>query len=184
MLTKLFKAGDEEALTILRLVLGVIFLAHGAQEMLGRFRGYGFSASMSFFTQQMGIPAPLAFLAIAAEFFGGLGLIVGLLSRIAAFGIATNMVVAVALVHARYGLFMNWLGNQKGEGIEYHLLAFAIAVTVILKGGGAFSLDRALWTCFPEASEGQGSKVVHAKKTKQQPSSESKRAAGLLGGGE
>jgi putative oxidoreductase len=128
-------------LTVLRLVLGVVFLAHGAQKMLGWFGGYGFSATMAGFTHR-GIPAPLAFLAIAAEFFGGLGLIVGLLSRIAAFGILCNMLVAIAAVHGRFGLFMNWAGNQKGEGFEYHLLAIAVCVAIILKGAGALSLDR------------------------------------------
>src|SRR5437588_12672274 len=87
---------DNFVLTVLRLVLGVVFFAHGAQKMLGWFGGYGFSGTMGFFTHQMGIPAPLAFLAIAAEFFGGLGLILGFLTRVAAFGIAVNMVVAIA----------------------------------------------------------------------------------------
>jgi putative oxidoreductase len=89
----------------------------------------------------LGIPAPFAFLAIAAAFAGGLGLIVGLLSRVAAFGIAIEMVVAVAKVHGANGLFMNWLGNQKGEGFEYHLLALALLAVVLLRGAGALSLD-------------------------------------------
>jgi putative oxidoreductase len=94
---------------------------------------------MDFFTQQMGIPAPLAFLAICAEFFGGLGLIVGLLSRIAALGITVNMLVAIAKVHSSNGFFMNWAGQQKGEGFEYHLLAIALAIVVMIKGPGALS---------------------------------------------
>jgi putative oxidoreductase len=84
---------------------------------------------------------PLAFLAICAEFFGGLGLIVGFLSRIAAFGIACNMLVAVTMVHHHYGLFMDWAGNQKGEGFEFHLLAIAIAIAIMVAGAGAFSID-------------------------------------------
>ena len=131
-------------LTILRLVLGVIFFAHGAQKVLGWFGGYGFSATMGFFTQQMGIPAPLAFLAICAEFLGGLGLIVGFLSRVAAFGIFCDMLVAVCMVHRHYGLFMNWAGNQKGEGFEYHLLVFAITIGIMIAGAGALSVDAAL----------------------------------------
>lgn len=83
-------------LTFVRLVLGVTFFMHGSQKMLGWFGGYGFQGTMGFFTQQMGIPAPLASLAICAEFFGGIGLIVGLLSHIAAFGIIVNMLVAIA----------------------------------------------------------------------------------------
>jgi putative oxidoreductase len=128
----------------LRLVLGVVFFAHGAQKMLGWFGGFGFSGTMGFFTGTMHIPAPFAFLAICAEFFGGMGLIIGLLTRIAAFGIATNMVVAVATVHRAFGFFMNWTGTQKGEGFEYHLLVLAIAACLMIRGAGAFSVDHAL----------------------------------------
>lgn len=144
MLKKLFQTQNDVALTVLRLVLGVVFFAHGAQKMLGWFGGYGFKGTMGFFTQTMHIPAPLAFLAIAAEFFGGLGLIVGLLARVAAFGLTVNMLVAIFTVHLANGLFMNWFGQQKGEGIEYHLLVLAITVALMIRGAGAFSIDRAL----------------------------------------
>src|SRR6266496_1896966 len=110
MIRKLIVTDNDTATTILRVVLGVIFFAHGAQKMLGWFGGYGFTGTMGFFTGTMHIPAPLAFLAIAAEFFGGLGLILGFLTRIAAFGIAVNMVVAIGTVHSAFGFFMNWTG--------------------------------------------------------------------------
>jgi putative oxidoreductase len=144
MFRKLLATSDDWTLTLLRLVLGVIFFAHGAQKTLGWFGGYGFSGTMGFFTNMMHIPAPLAFLAICAEFLGGIGLILGALSRIAAFGIACNMLVAVLMVHSHFGLFMNWSGQQKGEGFEYHLLVLAIAVVLMVRGSGAFSVDRAL----------------------------------------
>jgi putative oxidoreductase len=144
MFRKFINTTDDSVMTILRLVLGVLFFAHGAQKTLGWFGGYGFSGTMGFFTNAMHIPAPLAFLAICAEFLGGIGLLVGLLGRVAAFGIACNMVVAVVMVHRHFGLFANWFGNQKGEGIEYHLLALAICLAVMVKGSGAFSIDRAL----------------------------------------
>jgi putative oxidoreductase len=156
MVSKLFKTDGDWVLTMLRGVLGIIFFAHGAQKMLGWFGGYGFSGTMGYFTQKMGIPAPLAFLAIAAEFFGGLGLILGLLSRVAAFGIGVNMLVAIALVHRHFGLFANWYGNQKGEGYEYHLLVIAIALAIIIKGGGALSLDRAIYCRLAGNSEKAG----------------------------
>jgi putative oxidoreductase len=143
MFRKLMNTTDDFALTILRLFLGVVFFAHGAQKALGWFGGYGFSGTMGFFTQQAHIHAPLAFLAICAEFLGGIGLLLGLLGRVAAFGIACNMVVAVAMVHRHFGLFANWYGTQKGEGYEYHLLAIAIALAVMIKGSGALSVDRA-----------------------------------------
>jgi putative oxidoreductase len=144
MFRKLIGTTDDSVIAILRLVLGAVFFAHGAQKALGWFGGYGFSGTMGFFTQAMHIPAPLAFLAICAEFLGGIGLIVGLLGRVAAFGIACNMLVAVAMVHWHFGFFANWIGNQKGEGFEYHLLALAIAMAIMIKGSGAFSIDRAL----------------------------------------
>src|SRR6266403_1062011 len=122
MIRKLFATDDSTATAILRLVLGIVFFAHGAQKMLGWFGGFGFSGTMGFFTGQMHIPTVFAFLAIAAEFLGSLGLILGFLTRIAAFGIAANMVVAIATVHQAFGFFMNWTGAQKGEGFEFHLL--------------------------------------------------------------
>ena len=99
---------------------------------------------MGLFTGYLHIPAPFAVLAIAAEFFGGLGLILGFLTRIAAFGIAMNMVVAVAMVHSRFGFFMNWTGTQKGEGFEYHLLALAVTAFLMIRGAGALSLDQVI----------------------------------------
>lgn len=142
MIRKLFQTPDDRLMTLLRLVLGVVFFAHGAQKVLGWFGGYGYSATYHMFTTSMHIPGPFAFLAIMAEFLGGLGLIVGLLGRVAAFGIAVEMAVAVATIHHRFGFFMNWGGNQRGEGFEFHLLAVAIALTIITRGSGAFSLDR------------------------------------------
>ena len=144
MIRKLMATDNDIAITILRLVLGVIFFAHGAQKMLGWFGGYGFTGTMGFFTGVMHIPAVFAFLAIAAEFFGGLGLIFGLFTRVAAFGVFCNMIVAVAMVHRQFGFFMNWTGTQKGEGFEYHLLLLAASVFLMIRGAGAASVDRLL----------------------------------------
>ncbi len=144
MIRKLMATDNDFATTILRVVLGLVFFAHGAQKMLGWFGGYGFTGSMGFFTNVMHIPALFAFLAIAAEFFGGLGLILGFLTRIAALGIFTDMIVAVAMVHHQFGLFMNWTGTQKGEGYEYHLLVLAITAFLMIRGAGAVSVDRVL----------------------------------------
>jgi putative oxidoreductase len=143
MFRKLLHTNNDPVLTVVRVVLGVVFFAHGSQKMLGWFGGYGFSGTMGFF-EHNGIPAVFAFLAIAAEFFGGIGLLLGLLSRVAAFGITCNMLVAIATVHARNGLFMNWAGTQKGEGFEFHLLALALTFLIMVRGAGAFSLDRLL----------------------------------------
>lgn len=144
MIGKVFKTSDDYSLTLLRLVLGIVFFAHGAQKALGWWGGYGFSGTMQFFTQTMGIPAVFAFLAIMAEFLGGLGLITGALSRVAAFGIFSVMAVAVLKVHLPFGFFMNWYGAQKGEGFEYHLLAMAMAAALVVRGAGALSVDGVL----------------------------------------
>jgi putative oxidoreductase len=143
LIKKTLTTSDDYALTLARLVLGIVFFAHGAQKVLGWWGGYGFAGTMQAFTGGMGIPAPLAFLAIMAEFLGGLGLIVGGLTRVAAFGIFATMVVASSM-HAQNGFFMNWFGNQKGEGFEYHLLALALASILMIGGAGAWSADRVL----------------------------------------
>ena len=144
MTNKLFRTDNDVATAIVRLVLGVVFFAHGAQKLLGWFGGHGFTGTMGFFTGVLHIPAIFAFLAIIAEFFGGLGLIFGFLTRVAAFGILSNMVVAIAMVHSQFGFFMNWTGAQRGEGYEYHLLILATTVLLIIRGAGAASVDRLL----------------------------------------
>jgi len=129
---------------ILRIALGVVIFPHGAQKLLGWFGGYGYRGTMGFLTKSMGIPAVFAYLAIMAEFFGSLGLIVGLLTRPAALGIGIVMLVAAWMVHRQSGFFMNWKGDQEGEGFEFHILAAGIALALVISGGGALSLDEAL----------------------------------------
>ena len=133
---------DDYAGLVLRLMLGIVFFAHGSQKVLGWFGGYGFFNTMNAFTQKMHIPFILALLAIAAEFLGSIALLAGFFTRIAAFSIATVMVVAIWLSHWQNGFFMNWFGVQKGEGFEYHLLVIAIAAALMIKGGGSFSIDK------------------------------------------
>jgi putative oxidoreductase len=131
---------------VLRLALAAVIFPHGAQKVLGWFGGYGLAGTMGFFTGKMGIPAAFAITAIAAEFLGSLGLFVGLLARVAAFGIFCDMAVAVAMVHSKVGFFMNWFGQMPAgnEGFEYHILAMALAFAVMVRGAGPVSLDRAL----------------------------------------
>jgi putative oxidoreductase len=154
MFRKLLATPNDPTLTLLRLALGIVMFAHGAQKALGWFGGNGFSATMGFFTHS-GIPAPFAFLAICAEFLGGLGLILGLLARIGAFGIVVNMLVAILTVHLANGFFMNWAGAKKGEGFEYHILAIAIGLVIIVKGAGAYSLDGAIERSQPQPLGGR-----------------------------
>jgi putative oxidoreductase len=141
MIKKLLSTDNDSASLVLRLLLGIVFFPHGAQKVFGWFGGQGFGGTMESFTTKMGIPAFLAFLAILAESGGALALISGLLTRVAAFGIACNMVVAIFTVHLPNGFFMNWFGKQKGEGFEYHILVIAIAIALMIKGGGRWSID-------------------------------------------
>lgn len=140
MFRRLFATDKDILPLILRLTLGVVMFPHGAQKLLGWFGGYGFSGTMEGMTS-MGLPAVIVFLVIIAEFFGSLGLITGFLTRFSAFGIATVMLGAIFTVHAKVGFFMNWSGNQAGEGFEYHLLVLGIALVLMIRGGGAASVD-------------------------------------------
>lgn len=129
---------------IARIALGLVMFPHGAQKVLGWFGGYGFSGTYGFLTAKLGVPGPLAVLAIVTEFFGAIALVAGIGSRIAALGIAAVMLTAIGMVHLPNGFFMNWTGAQAGEGFEYHLLALALAAIVIVKGGGKASIDHSL----------------------------------------
>ncbi|GBE02627.1 putative oxidoreductase MhqP [bacterium BMS3Bbin06] len=142
VIRKLIQTDEDVSSIVLRMGLGAVFFAHGAQKLFGWFGGYGFSGTMGFLTGSLGIPALFAFLVIMAEFFGALGLLSGLLTRVSAFGIAIVMVVAILMIHLRYGFFMNWSGKQQGEGIEYHILVLTISTVLMINGGGRWSLDR------------------------------------------
>ena len=125
---------------VLRLTLAVVMFAHGAQKVLGWFGGYGLRGTLDFL-RKAGVPSPVAVLAITAEFLGPLGLAVGLLTRVAALAIAAVMLGAILTAHRQHGFFMNWSGNQQGEGFEYHVLAIGLAVALVLNGAGVWSLD-------------------------------------------
>ena len=123
-----------------RLALGLVILPHGLQKVFGWYGGSGYSGTMDGF-MSMGVPSLLAFLAIMVESLGAFALIIGLLGRLAAFGIAVNMTVAIFMVHRQNGFFMNWTGMQPGEGFEFHLLAIGLAIGVMITGSGAYSAD-------------------------------------------
>ena len=135
MIKRLLQTTNDPVLTIIRLTLGLIFFAHGAQKMLGWFGGYGFSGTLSAFSTS-GMPIPLALFVILTEFFGSVALICGAFARVASGAIALLMVGAIAMVHAHFGFYMNWFGQQKGEGFEYHLLAIGLAVAVLVREPG------------------------------------------------
>lgn len=135
----------DESLTglLARLTLGFVMLPHGLQKLLGLFGGYGFMGTINALTGG-GMPWIVAFLVILGESFGALGLIFGFISRFAAFGITVIMLGAIFIGHLSNGFFMNWTGQQPGEGFEYHLLAIGLGLIVLLRGAGRWSIDRAL----------------------------------------
>ena len=144
VLRDLLSTNGDWAVATARVVLGLVLFAHGAQKLLGWYGGPGFKSTVETLVTDIHLPKALAVLVICTEFFGGLGLMVGFFSRLAALGTLAAMLGAVATVHYRFGLFMNWFGEKKGHGFEYHLLAIALALVVMIKGGGALSLDRAI----------------------------------------
>jgi putative oxidoreductase len=145
ILLNLLRTDGDWGVAAARIVLGVVMFAHGAQKLLGWYGGPGFENTLQTLTNYVKLPKILAVLVILTEFFGGLGLIVGFFSRLAAVGILAVMLGSIVTVHYAYGLFMNWAGEKKGHGFEYHLLAIALALVVIIKGGGAFSIDHAVY---------------------------------------
>jgi putative oxidoreductase len=131
------RSAVDVALLVARIIVGAVFMAHGAQKLFGAFGGPGLSAFV-------GMMGPLGYLVAIGEFFGGLGLVVGFLSRFSAASIIVIMLGAIAMVHSKVGFFMNWMGNQGGEGFEYHLLAIAILLVILIAGPGRYALARSL----------------------------------------
>ena len=144
MLHNILRTHDDVSATILRVTLGMVMLPHGAQKVLGWFGGHGFTGTMHFFTDTMGIPYVFALMAVLAESLGAIGLIAGFFTRLCAFGVGTTMAVAALMVHVHNGFFMNWFGTQAGEGFEYHILAVGMALAILVTGGGRWSIDAAL----------------------------------------
>lgn len=143
MFQKVMNTRNDFTLTILRLALGVAVFAHGAQKVLGWAGGRGFSGTIDFYGH-LGFSSATALLVIALEFLGGLALIAGFLGRIAALGNVCKFLALIWHVTARNGFFMNWSGNQNGEGVEYHVLAIAVGIAILIQGSGALSIDRLL----------------------------------------
>ena len=140
----LFQTDEAWSGLILRVMLGLVMLPHGAQKLLGWYGGFGFAGTMGFFTEQMHVPAVVAFLVIIGESFGSLGLIMGFLTRFTAASLSLIMAGAIAMVHWPNGFFMNWFGKQAGEGFEYHLLVIGMSLALLAAGAGKWSVDGAI----------------------------------------
>jgi putative oxidoreductase len=116
------------ALLVVRVVAGIIFVAHGSQKVFGAFGGPGLSGTV-------GMLGPIGYLVAIAEFFGGLGLIVGFLSRFSAASLIGVMIGAVVLVHGQHGFFLG-----QPPGYEFNLALIGLLLPVLLAGPGAFAL--------------------------------------------
>lgn len=141
MIQLLFGSQNDWIGFILRFALGVVMLPHGAQKLFGWFGGYGFSATMDFFTKSMKLPWIISVLVILIEFLGSAGLILGFVSRVWAFLLIIVMSGAIYTTNMKNGFFMNWFGNQSGEGYEYHLLVIGMCIAIVLTGSGKYSID-------------------------------------------
>lgn len=144
MWQRILKTDDNLGSLFLRLGLGIVFFPHGAQKVLGWFGGLGFSKTIEVFTTKLHFPVILVLILMAIEFLGSIFLVAGFLTRIWAFGIGAAMTICALMNHVQHGFFMNWFGQQQGEGFEFHILVLAMATGLILLGGGKASVDRNL----------------------------------------
>ncbi|MNT23566.1 putative oxidoreductase MhqP [compost metagenome] len=140
----IFKTNNDWTGLITRLTVGLIMLPHGAQKVFGWFNGPGYTNEMSFFTETLNLPWLIAFLVIAIEFAGSVSLIIGFASRIWSIAMIVLFIGIICTAHLEHGFFMNWFGNQKGEGYEYHLLIIGLSLTTIINGSGKYSVDEKL----------------------------------------
>jgi len=141
MVQALFSSQNDWTGFFLRIILGLVMLPHGGQKLFGWFGGYGYNATIDFFTRSMKLPWIISIAVIFIEFFGSMGLIVGFVSKIWALGLIAIMIGAIYTTNLKNGFFMNWFGDQTGEGYEYHLLVIGICTAIILTGSGKYSID-------------------------------------------
>lgn len=144
MFMSILSANGDITGLILRITLALILFPHGAQKLLGWFGGYGFKGTMGFFTGTVNLPYFVGLLVILIEFFAPILLLIGFATRIAALGILGLMIGIIFTSHIGNGFFMNWAGNQPGEGFEYHLLVIGLCIALLIEGAGRFSVDRLL----------------------------------------
>jgi len=139
-----FLATDQNpAQLFIRLALGIVMFPHGAQKVFGWFGGPGFSQTLEAFSK-MGFPTWSTLILMIIELAGSILLIFGCLTRLWALGIGTTITICMFMNHVQNGFFMNWFGQQKGEGFEYHLLIIGIPLALIIRGGGRLSVDSVL----------------------------------------
>jgi len=144
MINKMLNTESNWGALMARLTLGIVLFPHGAQKMLGWFGGYGFAGTVDAFMNQMQLPWIVAFAVIIIEFYGSIFLILGFASRLWSLAIAGLFIGIIFTTHLEHGFFMNWYGNQAGEGYEYALLIIGIATVVLINGSGKYAVDTRL----------------------------------------
>lgn len=144
MKSLVLKTNNDFTGLIARLTLGLVLFPHGAQKMLGMFGGHGFTGTMDFFTGTLHLSWIVGFLVIVIEFVGAISLVAGFASRVWSALIIILFIGIIFTSHLDYGFFMNWFGNQKGEGYEYHLLIIGLALVILVNGSGKYSVDEKL----------------------------------------
>jgi len=142
MKNKLFRTSESYTPLILRILLGLVVFPHGMQKLLGWFGGYGFSGTMGFFTETIGLPWIIGFLVVILESIGAISLIAGIGTRIIAFSYVILALGIIFTSHIQNGFFMNWFGAQAGEGYEYFILWIGMAIALFISGGGKYSIDK------------------------------------------
>lgn len=140
----LFATDNDWTGLVLRLTVGLILFPHGAQKLLGWFGGPGFVNIMQYFTQSVRLPWIVAFAVVLIESIGALALLSGVATRFWALAVIGLMSGIILTAHLQHGFFMNWEGNQQGEGFEFHLLVIGISLALLILGGGRYSVDRML----------------------------------------
>jgi putative oxidoreductase len=146
---------------LVRIALGAVLFAHGAQKFLGWFGGFGFEGSMNYFTEQRGLPWIIGFLVIIIEFFGAIAIIVGAATRLWSLGIL-GVMSAIIITTFNDHFFMNWFGTQKEEGYEFFLLAIGMSASLVISGAGSLSIDRVISNHDLNSSSSKASYAVAA----------------------
>ncbi|HEX2091351.1 MAG TPA: DoxX family protein [Longimicrobiaceae bacterium] len=166
MLKRLIHTDDDLATFVIRVTLGLVVAAHGAQKLLGWFGGHGPAETTEMFQRAFGIPVALGWMVVLSDSLGALALVLGIFGRLAAAGTGLVMLGAIYFVHGRWGFFMNWYTQPRGEGFEFHLLALAMVIAILIRGSGRWSVDRVLTRRLEErdglAARGAGDRSVGA----------------------
>jgi putative oxidoreductase len=136
----IFKTKNTISPLFLRVFMAVVLFPHGAQKLLGWFGGYGFSGTMQYFTDSVGLPWIVGFLVILIEFFAPIALLLGFATRLWSVAVFFLFLGIMITAHGEY-FFMNWFGNQPTEGAEYFLLLLGMSLSLSVSGSGKLSVD-------------------------------------------